>query len=241
MVNTSKRRSSPNPLTLTVLALLIEQPRHPYEMQRFMRERHKDFAVGKTRSFYDAVDRLARAGLVEPLETSREGKRPERTVYRITDEGREEFQVWLNELLSTPVAEYPLFMVAVSFLAYLPPKEAVSTLQRRVVSLESALAGLDTALRALREQFHLPRLYLVEQEYMRTLRQAELEWVRALIADIRSGCLAWDIDPDWARWDGETSTSSMDTTSPIAGGADGKTMDTTSPPAGGADGKTMDI
>jgi len=199
MGNTSKPRSSPNPVALTVLALLIEQPRHPYEMQRFMRERHKDFAVGKTRSFYDAVDRLARDGLVEPLETSREGKRPERTVYRITDKGREEFQTWLNELLSMPVAEYPLFMVAVSFLAYLPPDAAVSTLAGRVVALEGAIAGLDTALRSLREEFHLPRLYLIEQEYMRALRQAELDWVRALIADIRSGRLSWDLDPDWAR------------------------------------------
>ena len=222
MGSTSKPRSSPNPLALTVLALLIEQPRHPYEMQRLMRERHKDFAAGKTRGFYDAVDRLARDGLVEPLETSREGKRPERTVYRITDEGREEFQTWLNALLSTPVAEYPLFMVAVSFLAYLPPTVAVSTLQRRVVALESVIAGLDTALRSLQEEFHLPRLYLVEQEYMRALRQAELAWVRAVIADIRSGRLAWDFDPDWARWDGETPISSIETAPPIDGAVDEK-------------------
>ena len=220
--NAPKHRSSPNPLALTVLALLIEQPRHPYEMQRLMRERHKDFAVGKTRGFYDAVDRLARAGLVEPLEISREGKRPERTVYRITDEGREEFQTWLNELLSTPVAEYPLFMVAVNFLAYLPPKEAVSTLQRRVVALESAIAGLDTALRSLQEEFHLPRLYLIEQEYMRAMRQAELAWVRAVIADIRSGRLAWYVWADWGRQDDEAPTVSIETAPPTAGAADAK-------------------
>nr|MDQ2831085.1 hypothetical protein [Chloroflexota bacterium] len=120
------------------------------------------------------------------------------------------------------VAEYPLFMVAVSFLAYLPPTVAVSTLQRRVVALESAIAGLDTALRSLQEEFHLPRLYLVEQEYMRALRQAELAWVRAVIADIRSGRLSWDLDPDWARWDGETPISSIETAPPIDGAVDEK-------------------
>jgi DNA-binding PadR family transcriptional regulator len=195
---TSKPRSSPNPLALTVLALLIEQSRHPYEMQRLMRERHKDFAVGKARSFYDAVDRLARDGLVEPLETSRAGKRPERTVYRITAEGREEFKSWLGELLSTPVAEYPLFTVAVSFLAYLPPQEAISVLEARVVALEGALAGTDASLRALQEQLHLPRLFLLEHEHIQALRRAELAWVRTVIADIRAGRFAWDI-VEWRR------------------------------------------
>ncbi len=201
MGKTSKPRSAPNPLALTVLALLIEQPRHPYEMQRLMRERHKDFAMGKTRSFYDAVDRLARDGLVEPLEISREGKRPERTVYRITDEGREEFKSWLGELLSTPVAEYPLFMVAVSFLAYLPPEAAIATLRGRVAALEGALAGLDTSLRALQEQLHLPRLFLLEHEHTQALRRAELEWVRTVIADIQAGRFAWNVPVEWRRQD----------------------------------------
>jgi len=198
MGSISTSRLSPNPLALTVLALLLEQPRHPYEMQRLMRERHKDFAAGKARGFYDAVDRLARHGLIEPLETSREGKRPERTIYRITTEGREEFKEWLGRLLSTPVAEYPLFMVAVSFLAYLPPEAAVSTLRERAVALESALAGLDTSLRALQEQLRLPRLFLLEHEHARALRRAELEWVHAVIADIQSGRLTWD---DYLNWD----------------------------------------
>lgn len=195
----SKARSSRDPIALTVLALLTERPRHPYEMQRLMRERRKDFAVGKARSFYDAVNRLLRDGLVEPLETSREGRRPERTVYQITDEGREEFVEWLSELLRTPVTEYPVFTVAVNFLAYLPPDAVVQALQGRVVALEGEIAGLDAALRALQERLGLPRLVLLEHEHTRVLRRAELDWVQALIADIASGRLAWDVYLDWVR------------------------------------------
>lgn len=197
----SKVRSARDLIALAVLALLIEQPRHPYEMQRLMRERRKDFAVGKARSFYDAVDRLTRDGLVEPLETSREGRRPERTVYRITAEGREEFMSWLGELLATPADEYPLFTVAVSFLAYLPPKAAISALRARAAALEGALAGLDASLRALREQLHLPRLFLLEHEHTQALRQAEMGWVRAVIADIEAGRFAWDIPAEWQDQD----------------------------------------
>jgi DNA-binding PadR family transcriptional regulator len=179
-------------IALAVLALLVEQPCHPYEMQRLMRERHIDFAIGKTRSFYDAVDRLLRHGLVEQGETSRAGRHPERTVYRITAEGREEFESWLTDLLSTPVTEYPVFTVAVSFLAYFPPAVAAATLRVRAAALEGQIAGLDAVLRAFHEEVRLPRVVLLEHEHTRALRQAELTWLRSLVDDLESGRLTWD-------------------------------------------------
>ncbi len=208
-------RSPGDLISLTVLALLTEQPRHPYEMQRLMRERRKDFAVGKARGFYDAVNRLLRDGLVEPAETSREGNRPERTVYRITAEGREEFAAWLADLLSTPVTEYPVFTVAVSFLGYLPPRVAEQVLRERTVSLEGQLAGSEASLRVLREQFHLPRLFLLGHEQTRALRRAELEWVRAVIADIQDGRLTWDVYPDGVIGHGTTQQPWREPTPPV--------------------------
>jgi DNA-binding PadR family transcriptional regulator len=186
--------SSGDLIALTVLALLTEQPRHPYEMQRLMRERHNDFAIGKTRSFYDAVERLLRAGLVEQGETSREGRHPERTEYRITDRGREEFESRLTELLAVPAVEYPVFNVALSFLGYFPPPVAVQTLLSRVVALEASLAGFDAALRSLREEMRLPRIVVLEVEHAQTMRRAELDWLRSVIDDIQSGRLTWSRD-----------------------------------------------
>ncbi|MHB8620330.1 MAG: PadR family transcriptional regulator [Chloroflexota bacterium] len=178
-------------MALMVLALLSEQPRHPYDLQRLIRERHKDFADGKPRSLYHAVDHLAGKGFIELVETSREGKRPERTIYRMTDDGREEFTQRLADLLETPQAEHPVFEAAISFLAYLPPERALDVLSARLVGLESGAAALEACLRGLRVQLHLPRLFILEVEYSRVLCQAELEWVRSLIEDIRSGRLAW--------------------------------------------------
>jgi DNA-binding PadR family transcriptional regulator len=184
-------------------------------MQRLMRERHKDFAIGKARAFYDAVNRLLRDGLVEPLETSRAGKRPERTIYRITDEGREEFVAWLNELLTTPVAEFPVFTVALNFLAYLPREAAIYALQGRVVALEGEIAGVDAALRALQEQLHLPRLVLLDHEHIHALRRAELDWVRSIIAEIQGGDL-WDTFLEWIRQFAGDERSTIDPAPPAA-------------------------
>ncbi len=192
MPKSSSTHSSRDLLALTVLALLSEQPRHPYDIQRQIRERHKDFADGKPRALYHAVDQLVRSGAIEPVETFREGNRPERTVYRITDEGRDEFATGLLELIETPTSEYPSFTAAVSFLGYFPAATIIQSLQGRVVALESQVAGLDAGLRVMRGQMRMPRLWVIEHEFTRAMRQAELDWVQALIEDLQTGRLAYE-------------------------------------------------
>src|ERR671936_1214287 len=88
---------------LAVLGLLREAPMHPYEMQRQLRMRHTDELLALKRgSLYHAIYQLQRDGLIEPVEVSREGRRPERTVYRITADGEDELINWLRELLAVP-------------------------------------------------------------------------------------------------------------------------------------------
>ena len=186
-----------------MLALLIEQPRHPYEMQRLMRERHKDYAIGRPRSFYDAVNRLLSADLIEPVETNREGRHPERTIYQITAEGREEFGSWLTELLAEPATEYSAFHVALSLLGAQPCRTVLTALRQRCVALEAQIAATDTANAMLQAQLGLPRLVLLEQEHFSVLRKAELAWVRSLIADLEAGRLVWPTDPEWAAYNHE--------------------------------------
>src|SRR5438105_886876 len=90
-------------LALAVLELLREKPMHPYELQQQLRERGLHHVINlKGGSLYSTVDRLAGAGFVEPLEISRSGRRPERTVYMLTDAGRDELEFWLPELLAQP-------------------------------------------------------------------------------------------------------------------------------------------
>ena len=188
----NKSHLSRDPLVLTILALLAERPRHPYEIQRLIRERKKDFASSTQRTLYHAIDRLVKAGLILPLETNREGNRPERTVYQLTDDGHDSFVGWLGELLAQPLSEYPLFTVAISFLAYLPMETALQALAARIIELEGEVAGIEARLQGLGQSLH--RLLLLELEYVRALRLGELAWVRTIIQDIRAGRLIWDAE-----------------------------------------------
>jgi DNA-binding PadR family transcriptional regulator len=179
-------------VALTTLGLLSEQPCHPYEIQRLLKERHKSYAVGKTRTLYRAIEELEAAGYIEPLETSREGRRPERTVYRITPEGSEELENWLAELLSTPVDETPVFRVAVGLLGYITQERAETALATRIVSLRARVTALDATLKMAQDDLGLPRLVLLELEHAMALAAAEIEWIRSLVADMETGALVWN-------------------------------------------------
>jgi DNA-binding PadR family transcriptional regulator len=185
----SKRKVS-NPLALAVMALLYERPMHAYEMVTLMRERGKHESVRlRYSSLYSVVGALEREGLIVPKETVREGRRPERTVYEITGAGREEFLTWLRELLREPVKEYTQFAAGLSFLAGLPPEEAVALLKERVRRLERETGEMRSRLATAMEQWNLPRLFLVESEHELMLREAELGWVREIVEEIEAGKL----------------------------------------------------
>src|ERR687894_837609 len=138
----SKRKVS-NPLALAVMALLFERPMHPYEMVSLMKERGKHESVRlRYSSLYSVVSAMEREGLISPRETVREGRRPERTIYEITDAGREEFLTWLRELLREPVKEYTQFAAGLSFMPGLPPEEAIALLEERVRHLEGEIGEM---------------------------------------------------------------------------------------------------
>jgi len=183
------RRKFSNPLALAVLGLLIERPMHPYEMSSTLRERAKEASIKLNYgSLYSVVDSLLRHQLIEVHETVREGRRPERTVYSVTEAGRTEFVDWLSELLAMPVKEYTRFEAALSLMPGLPPEEVIRLLQVRRTRLEAEIIGTSAVLEEMTKQ-GLPGLFAIEDEYLVAIRRAELEFVQRLIRRIGDGSL----------------------------------------------------
>ncbi|MDQ7803489.1 PadR family transcriptional regulator [Amycolatopsis sp. A133] len=178
---------------LIVLGLLLEHPRHPYELQRICRERHHPLAGG----LYHAINRLNKAGFVEACESQREGRRPERTVYRITGEGREEFFGNLGELLTDAPADHTATTTALSMIVHLPPSDAARLLGVRRTLLEGRIAALDAQQRLVAEHAH--RVCGLELEHLSQVWRAELTWLRSVLTDIERGDLDWN--PEAVRED----------------------------------------
>ena len=179
------------PSELTVLQLLHEGPTHPYDIQRLVRERRIDLLVPVRRgTLYHAVERLEKRGLIETVETTREGRRPERTVYRITDAGADALVERLRRLVATPERDYPPLTQALSFISRLEPDDVVGRLEERIAWLEAEVASFRDVV-AEAEAAGSPRFWLVEEEYVLALLEAELAWVRPLTDDIRAGRVTW--------------------------------------------------
>jgi DNA-binding PadR family transcriptional regulator len=183
----SPQRSS---LGLIVLGTLIEAPMHVYRMQKLIEQRGKNRVVNvrSRASLYQALDRLVRLGLVEVRETVRGETRPDRTIYAITDAGREAASEWLRDMLRSTGGEFPEFIAAVSVMMLLEPDDARAQLELRAERLTAALADTESEMASVPG---LPRLFLLEEEYRRVVLQTELDWVRGVIADLREGRLTW--------------------------------------------------
>ena len=181
------------PIALSVLNLLNERPMHPYEMRARMRERGHDRAFKiRESSVYDTVARLSDRGFIEPVEVNRAGRRPERTVYAITEAGRDELLEWLRELTSEPAADYPAFAAPLMFIYALGRDAAISALRERAVRLEAEISRSDGFRKAvLADLGEFPRIFGIEEEYAQAMRKAELAWVRGTVAELLDGSLAW--------------------------------------------------
>lgn len=192
----AEKRKVANLLALAVLATVVQRPMHRYEMASVMRARGKDRDMDiKWGSLYTVVANLERNGFIESIGVSRQGARPERTVYRITDAGRDELVAWTRELIAEPAAEHTRFVAGLSVLAVLGPNDVVDLLRRRLERLTESVAAQSAELE---QAAHVPRLFLIENEYQIAMTQAEADWTRSLIDELSAGTFP-HLDV-WRRW-----------------------------------------
>jgi DNA-binding PadR family transcriptional regulator len=191
----AQRRRVNNLIGLAVLAFLMSgRPIHPYELAGMLRRtgKERDPKI-KWGSFYTVIENLEKHGLIEAVGSDRDGRRPERTLYGITDAGRLEVKDWLRELISVPETELPHFEAALSVVGVLSPDEVTGLLEARVLALEEGIAQSRAQLAAAGAV--VPRIFLVESEFAQAMREAELTWVRSLLTELIEGTL-----PGMAQW-----------------------------------------
>lgn len=179
-------------LAVGVLALLLEEPMHPYRMQRLIKERGKELVinVGQRSQLYKTIDRLQAAGLIAVAEVERDAARPERTVYGITEVGRRAVADWTVEMVATPRRDFPDFAAGLAYLAVLDKDSAVAALGIRLAKVSSELAGLERDTDAVAGV--LPRIFLIESEYLIARMRTDRDWIQGLVDDMRNGRLNWD-------------------------------------------------
>ena len=179
------------PLSVAVLGLLAMEPLHPYQVSFRMRQQHLDEHIKLNfGSLYHVFDQLHRQGLIEPLEVARDGRRPERTVYRLTPEGRDAFLERVRHMVLEPQPVYSAFEAGLAFIHHLERDEAAALLRERADALERERLAFEDILNGLVHR-GLSRLSLIENELGQDARKQQAEWCRRIAAEIESGELEW--------------------------------------------------
>ena len=179
------------PLAMAVLELLLEKPMHPYEMAQVMRARRIEAKANvKPGSLYHAVERLETHGHIEVVDTQREGRRPERTVYGVTEAGRDAFVARAKAMLGTIAPDYPEYATGLSALSELDREDALAELRTRALKLQAAAAA-ERVITDNLVAMPLPPLYWLDVQFTAAQREFELAWTKQLIEDITTGRVAW--------------------------------------------------
>jgi DNA-binding PadR family transcriptional regulator len=181
------------PLGVMVLALLREGDMHPYEMIRLMRQRRHDRLVPITNgTFYHTVARLERQGLLAEVGVDRDGNRPERTTYTMTDAGQEAVAEWVRAEL--PRTDRPAeFRVAIAESHNIDRQEVIDLLTIRRAALAAEHRLFADGVRSARERL-VPEQYLIQTGRQAALLAADLEWLDGFLAALEEHRYPWGID-----------------------------------------------
>lgn len=178
------------PMGVMILALLREGDMHPYEMVRLMRARRDERLLTITNgTLYHTVGRLQRAGLIDEVGIDREGNRPERTTYTLTDAGTDALVDWLRRELS--VIDRPAeFRIALAEAHNLERPDVIECLRSRREALdEGHVMHRDGLIGARRTG--APEQVLVEFERQEVLLDAELRWLDSLLERLEAEAFPW--------------------------------------------------
>ncbi|MFE9574792.1 PadR family transcriptional regulator [Nocardia sp. NPDC006044] len=181
------KRKVNNLLALAVLSAMIDRPKHRYEIAQTLRDRGKDQDMTiKWGSLYTVVQNLEKVGYLEIIGSERDGARPERVIYQLTDAGRAELVDWTRELVAVPEPEQHRFVAGLSILSVLPPDEVIELLGRRIDALGHIIDGVRAELDKVMAM-KLPRLFIIESEFGLAMLEAEAAWARSLRDELVDG------------------------------------------------------
>ncbi|MDJ1113946.1 PadR family transcriptional regulator [Microbacterium dauci] len=180
------------PLALVLLALLREGEMHTYEMVRLLRQRKADRLVALTHgTIYHTVARLERGGLIAETGTERDGNRPERTTYALTDAGAAAVPEWVRREL--PAIDRPdRFRVALAEAHNLDRDEVLRLLGERRVALTASLEQHRAARASAAERGIHPQ-FLIEVHRQSALLHADIAWLDDAVEFVGNPDTVWGV------------------------------------------------
>lgn len=172
---------------LVILGLLRKAPLYGYEIKQIIEEHMSDWTSIAFGSIYFALDKMAEEGFVEKVSVEKEGKRPSRSVYQITQPGRAEFMRLLREGWQDVERQYYSLDVYLFFLDALPPEEILAFLRARQSVLKETLRHVESHRDEEMTNPEIPTVARAIFEHSIAHTRAELSWVTDVLEKMEKG------------------------------------------------------
>jgi DNA-binding PadR family transcriptional regulator len=171
------------PAELTLLGLLVEKPRHGYELDEVISTRGmREWTEIGFSSIYYLLARLRDRGLIAEIDTSRAARGKARRIYEPTAEGRRACARSAEAAVAELRPVFPPILVGLANQPVIPPERLRAALDRRAAALTEKIATIGAARDAQPElpgfvraifDYALGQL-ATEQQWLATYRAAEL-------------------------------------------------------------------
>ena len=172
---------------LAILSLIIETPRHGYEIEQIIEERGmREWTEIGFSSIYYLLKKLEQSGWIEGQVQQEPGPGPARRVYHVTGAGLRAWQGATLRLLSEPSASYQSFLLGLSNLPGIPRQQALPALRQYATRLRERRQRIE---QRMDEQAPLPRHVEILFEFSLVQIDAQLDWLERLIGELKAGDL----------------------------------------------------
>jgi DNA-binding PadR family transcriptional regulator len=170
-------------IDLLLLGLLMDKPMHGYEVSQTIKAEGIDnwFNVS-TAAIYYSLNKLRNQGLVAETKYQETGA-PVRSVFRLTQAGREAFFEAMSENLGSNERTFFDYDLGIFMLNKLPRQRALTLMERRLESLQEWAAWSESALLTAQQRGDSP-LRLAILEHATSWARMEAEWLMGIMQRI---------------------------------------------------------
>lgn len=163
------------PAELTLLGLLVEKPRHGYELDEVIVERGmREWTEIGFSSIYYLLTRLRDRGLIAEVDAPRAGRGKARRVYGPTPEGYRACALAAETAVAELRPVFPPLLVGLANQPVIPPERLRAALDRRAAALAEKIAAVSEARDA---QPDVPGFVRATFDYALGQLAAEQQWL----------------------------------------------------------------
>ncbi|MFC8800484.1 PadR family transcriptional regulator [Streptomyces griseoincarnatus] len=171
-------------LSLPTLGLLLEQADHSYGLTARLNDRYRHLRASRS-SVTSLAKSLADADLIKARAPERNGNRPPRTVYDLTEAGIAHLRRRVEESITTAPAMDADFVTALAYIGLLSRARAIEILGARTRRIRQEIDELSAI------STDVPQIKMIEVDYWLRMLASEAAWLEGLSNRIDSGSIDW--------------------------------------------------